>query len=125
MGEQDTVELPLLGFRTHAAELLFVAAQAPGVVADLFWAQAAVAVQHLEGHVGVDLQVQAWTLQLLQTDNTHTKKRESWLFTAQACCRHKVRTLANWLTGYHAGLVAMLDFIEDMNWGKNKMFSQI
>lgn len=34
--KQDTVELPLLGFGAHAAELLLVAAQAPGVVADLF-----------------------------------------------------------------------------------------
>lgn len=50
-----------------------MAAQAPGVVADLFRAQAAVAVQHLEGHVRVDLQVQAWTLQLLQAAK---KKRQ-------------------------------------------------
>lgn len=70
--KQDTVELPLLGFGAHAAELLLVAAQAPGVVADLFWAQAAVAIQHLEGYIRVDLQVQAWTLQLLYTDDTHT-----------------------------------------------------
>lgn len=36
IAKQDTVELPLLGFGAHAAELLLVAAQAPGVVADLF-----------------------------------------------------------------------------------------
>lgn len=36
IAKQDTVKLPLLGFRAHATELLLVAAQAPGVVADLF-----------------------------------------------------------------------------------------
>lgn len=53
-----------------------MAAQAPGVVADLFRAQAAVAVQHLEGHVRVDLQVQAWTLQLLQAADEIKKKEK-------------------------------------------------
>lgn len=31
---KDTEEFAVLGFRPHAAELLFVAAEAPGVVTD-------------------------------------------------------------------------------------------
>lgn len=33
--KKDTEEFAVLGFRPHAAELLFVAAEAPGVVTDL------------------------------------------------------------------------------------------
>lgn len=64
---EDTEEFAVLGFGPHAAELLFVAAEAPGVVTDLLRAQTAVAVQHLEGDVGVDLLVQPGTLQLCET----------------------------------------------------------
>lgn len=42
--DKDTVEFPVLGLGAHAAQLLLVAAQAPGVVADLLGAQTAVAV---------------------------------------------------------------------------------
>lgn len=48
---KDTVQLPLLGLRPHAAQLLLVAAQAPGVVADLLRAQAAVPIQHLKWNI--------------------------------------------------------------------------
>lgn len=49
--EKDTEEFAVLGFRPHAAELLFVAAEAPGVVTDLLGTQTTVPVQHLEGNV--------------------------------------------------------------------------
>lgn len=49
--EKDTEEFAVLGFRPHAAELLFVAAEAPGVVTDFLGTQTAVPVQHLEGNV--------------------------------------------------------------------------
>lgn len=46
--KEDTEEFAVLGFGPHAAELLFVAAEAPGVVSDLLRTQTAVPVQHLE-----------------------------------------------------------------------------
>lgn len=64
---KDTEEFAVLGFRPHAAELLFVAAEAPGVVTDLLWTQTTVPVQHLEGNVRVDLWVEPGTLQLCKT----------------------------------------------------------
>lgn len=48
---KDTVELPVLGLGAHAAQLLLVTAQTPGVVADPLRTQAAVAIQHLERNV--------------------------------------------------------------------------
>lgn len=42
--DKDTVEFSVLGLGAHAAQLLLVAAQAPGVVADLLRAQPAIAV---------------------------------------------------------------------------------
>lgn len=42
--DKDTVEFSVLGLGAHAAQLLLVAAQAPGVVADLLGAQTAIAV---------------------------------------------------------------------------------
>lgn len=48
---KDTVQLPVLGLGAHAAQLLLVAAQAPGVVADLLGAQATVPIQHLKWNI--------------------------------------------------------------------------
>lgn len=48
---EDTVEFSVLGLRPHAAQLLLMAAQAPGVIADLFRAQTAVSIQHLKWNV--------------------------------------------------------------------------
>lgn len=48
---EDTEEFAVLGFGPHAAKLLFVATEAPGVVADLLGTHSAVPVQHLEWHV--------------------------------------------------------------------------
>lgn len=42
--QEELVEFSVLGLGAHAAQLLLVAAQAPGVVADLLGAQAAIAV---------------------------------------------------------------------------------
>lgn len=49
--KEDTEEFTVLGFRPHSAELLFVAAEAPGVVSDLLGTQTAVPVQHLERNI--------------------------------------------------------------------------
>lgn len=48
---KDTVEFSLLGLRPHAAQLLLVAAQAPGVMADLLRAQPTVPIQHLKWNI--------------------------------------------------------------------------
>lgn len=42
--DKDTVEFSVLGLRAHTAQLLLVAAQAPGVVTDLLRTQTAIAV---------------------------------------------------------------------------------
>lgn len=77
---KDTEEFAVLGFRPHAAELLFVAAEAPGVVADLLRTQPTVPVQHLEGNVRVDLWVEPGTLQLSKTAG---RRREKIVNTAE------------------------------------------
>jgi hypothetical protein len=43
-GDKDTVELSVLRLGAHAAQLLLVTAQAPGVVADLLRTQTTVAI---------------------------------------------------------------------------------
>lgn len=48
---KDTVELSVLRLRAHAAQLLLVAAQAPGVIADLLRAQTTVPIQHLKWNI--------------------------------------------------------------------------
>lgn len=83
--EEDTEELAVLGLGAHAAELLLVATEAPGVVAYLLRAQAAVPVQHLEGQVQVNLGLQAWTLQLGQVADVDEVQRQC------------VGLLVNWL----------------------------
>lgn len=67
---KDTEELAVLGFGPHATELLLVASEAPGVVADLLRTQTAVPVQHLERNVRVDLRVDPRTLQLCEAAGT-------------------------------------------------------
>lgn len=42
--DKDTVEFSVLGLRAHPAQLLFVTAQTPGVVADLLRTQTTIAV---------------------------------------------------------------------------------
>lgn len=74
---KDTEELAVLGFGAHAAELLLVAAEAPGVVTDLLGTQAAVPVQHLEGNVRVDLLVKSGTLQLCEAAGGEKQKGAS------------------------------------------------
>lgn len=73
---KDTEEFTVLGLGAHAAELLLVAAEAPGVVT-LLVTQAAVPVQHLEGNVRVDLLVQSGTLQLCEAAGAEEEERET------------------------------------------------
>lgn len=60
--QEELVKLAVLGLRAHAAQLLLVTAQAPGVVADLLRTQTTVAVQHLERDVRVAVELHLWTL---------------------------------------------------------------
>lgn len=64
---KDTEQFAVLGLGPHAAELLFVAAEAPRVMTDLLWCHTTVPVQHLEGNVWVDLCVEPGTLELCHT----------------------------------------------------------
>lgn len=74
---KDTEEFAVLGLGAHAAELLLVAAEAPGVVTFLV-TQAAVPVQHLEGNVRVDLLVKSGTLQLCEAAGGEKQRELQW-----------------------------------------------
>lgn len=71
---KDTVEFSVLGLWPHAAQLLLVTAQAPGVIADLFRAQTTVPIQHLKWNIWVDVHVHPGALCLLDVAGIKTKQ---------------------------------------------------